>query len=151
MVNVQLQWLHYISRKRRICVAGTLMCVWAYVHVSSVNNSFTSVVVPVERSCTGRRPSQVIAALTGHSRHTPATLQMCVFSALRGETWQGSCSSSDRDNTPRERPQSKLDLKSRESHWIKWFMNWYCCISSLWHVYVEISLTWQQHTNLSLG
>lgn len=50
------------------------------MHVSSVNNSFTSVVVPVKHSCTGRRPSQLITALTGHSRHSAATLQMCVFS-----------------------------------------------------------------------
>lgn len=41
-------------------------CVCVCAHVPSVNNSLTSVVVPVKHSCTGRRLSQVIAALTGH-------------------------------------------------------------------------------------
>lgn len=52
--------------------------------------------MPVKHSCTGRRPSQVITSLTGHPRHSLATLQMCVFAAVREETWQGNYKS-DRD------------------------------------------------------
>lgn len=75
----------YQRKEKYLCPRYFFVCVCVWVRVSLVNNSFTSVVVPVKHSCTGRRPSQVITALSGHSRHSSATLQMCVFSALRGE------------------------------------------------------------------
>lgn len=97
-----------------------VFCVCVYVHVF-MNNSFTSVVVPVKHSCTGRRPSQVIAALTGHSRHSPATPQMCVFSAPERENMAGKLQRWQGQNTEGKSPaccctipQNKLELKSQE-------------------------------------
>lgn len=78
---------------------------------SVVSNSFTSVVVRVKHSCTGRRPSQVICALTGHSRHSSATLQMWVFSALKQKPWQENYSS-DRDTRHKEKSFVMLFLKT---------------------------------------
>lgn len=115
-----------IKEKRDICViaaaCGVCVCV-----VSLVNNSFTSVVVPVECSCTGRRPSQVITALTGRSRHSLAISCrcVCVFSfALVGKTWQEKQSQRQRRDVggkgPESRcctiPQNNLRLTLRESH-----------------------------------
>ena len=79
-----------------VCVC-VCVCVCVYLHVSLVNNSFMSVVVPVKHSCTGRRPSQVITALTGHSRHSPATPQMCVFRRRQRRKHSRGNYSGDRD------------------------------------------------------
>ena len=60
------------------------VCLWWIIHSQMLLCRSSTAVQE------GTRPSQVIAALSGHSRHSPALVQMCVLSARTEKTWKGN-------------------------------------------------------------
>lgn len=99
----------YQGKWSHLCVQHVCVC----VYLSLMTNSFTSVVVSVKHSCTGRRSSQVIAALTGHLLFSLATLQMCVCSTTERKTWQQSHNG---ERNPEQRGKSRVSA-SPQTKW----------------------------------